>query len=213
MRALVDWERRQRAYYNVAPVDADTWRRARIYNLWFDHSVLRLVWTNQLEIAPGVFRSNHPTPGRLRRLKAQGIRSILTLRGSADSAHYATEQIYCEELGLTLHALGFSDKAVPPAATLLALVEMFRTIERPFLMHCKSGADRAGLAAALYLLAIEDRPLAEAEKMLSPGFLHFKGSKAGAMDRVLAGYARDGAGRSVEDWLRDGYDPGDLPPI
>ena len=64
MRRLVEIERRWRAYYNVAPVDPETWARARIYNLWFDHAVLRLFWTNQMEIAPGVFRSNHPTPGR-----------------------------------------------------------------------------------------------------------------------------------------------------
>jgi hypothetical protein len=40
-RRLNDLERRWRAYYNVAPVDDETWRRARIYNAWFDHAILR----------------------------------------------------------------------------------------------------------------------------------------------------------------------------
>ena len=34
-------------------------------------------------------------------------------------------------------------------------------------MHCKSGADRAGLASALWLLHVERRPVAEAMKQLS----------------------------------------------
>ena len=29
---------------------------------------------------------------------------------------------------------------------------MFETIEYPAVMHCKSGADRAGIMAALYLI-------------------------------------------------------------
>ncbi|MCR9069700.1 MAG: tyrosine-protein phosphatase [Rhodobacteraceae bacterium] len=207
LKALDRLERRWRAHFNVAPTDVESWRRARIYMLWFDHAVLRLFWTNQMQIAPGVIRSNHPTPGRLHRLKRRGVVSVLTLRGSADSAHYATEKIYCRELGLTLHAIGFSDKSAPPKASLTALIDKFRTIEKPFLMHCKSGADRAGLASALYLLVIEGKPLAEARRMLSPRFLHFKGSKTGVLDRVLDQYETESAGRDFETWLEESYDP------
>lgn len=207
LAALNAWERRWRTHFNVAPTDAETWRRARIYMLWFDHAALRLFWTNQMEIAPGVFRSNHPTPGRLHRLKRQGVGRILTLRGSAESAHFATERAYCAELGLDLHAVGFSDKAAPPKASLQALIAKFRKIEKPFLMHCKSGADRAGLASALYLLVIEGRPLPEARAMLSPRFLHFKGSKTGVLDRVLDQFEAEGRGRDFETWLEESYDP------
>ncbi len=212
MRKLVEIERRWRAYYNVAPTDPETWARARIYNLWFDHAVLRLFWTNQMEIAPGVFRSNQPTPGRLIRLRDQGIKSILSLRGRADSAHYLTEKIYCAELGLTLHTLGFSDKAPPTRAGILALIDLFRHIEKPFVMHCKSGADRAGLAAAIYLLVITGQSLQEAQKMLSLRFFHIRRSHAGELDRVLAGFAQNGGGRDFETWVRTHYDPHNLPP-
>ena len=204
---LVAWERRLRRQHDIPPVDRASWAKARIYNLWFDHSALRLIWTNQHEIAPGVFRSNNPTPGRLKRLKSDGIKSVLTLRGGSETAHYLTEKAYCAELGLAFHSIGFSDKQAPPAAGLLALIDLFRRIEKPFVMHCKSGADRAGLASVIYLLVIEGRPLDEAQKMLSPRFLHFKGSKTGILDRVFDAYRAEGRGRSFEDWLRDGYVP------
>jgi len=49
-------DQRWRKRFNVEPVCAVTRRKARIYMRWFDHEILRLVWTNQQEIAPGVFR-------------------------------------------------------------------------------------------------------------------------------------------------------------
>lgn len=207
LTALYRWERRWRTHVNVAPKDVETWRKARIYMLWFDHAVLRLFWTNEMRIAPGVIRSNQPTPGRLHRLKRRGVVSVLTLRGAGDKAHFTTERAYCAELGLTLHAIALSDKKAPPKAALQALIETFRSIEKPMLMHCKSGADRAGLASAIYLLAVEGKPLAEARRMLSLRFFHVKWSRAGVLDRVLDRFEADAEGRDFETWLEESYDP------
>jgi protein tyrosine phosphatase (PTP) superfamily phosphohydrolase (DUF442 family) len=208
-RRLNDIERRWRAHYNVAPVDDETWRRARIYNAWFDHAILRTFWTNQAEIAPGVWRSNHPTKARLKRMKARGLRTVISLRGGADEAHNATERIWCAELGLTLRSVGMSDKALPRRDTLLRLIETFREAETPLLVHCKAGADRAGLASAIYLLSMTDAPLVEARRMLSFRFLHLRGSKAGVLGKVLDAYAaRQDLG--FTDWVANVYDPAEL---
>ncbi|MCU4653672.1 tyrosine-protein phosphatase [Roseibacterium sp. SDUM158016] len=208
-RRLYDLERRWRAHYNVVPVDDETWRRARIYNAWFDHAILRTFWTNEAEVAPGVLRSNHPTKRRLKRLKAAGLRSVLSLRASPGAAHSATERLWCEELGLTLRTVAMTDKAAPTPASLLALIETFREIERPFLIHCKAGADRAGLASAIYLMVFEGRPVAEARKMLSVRFLHLRSSRAGVLGAVLDAYEADGAGAAMpfEAWVATRYDP------
>jgi len=205
-RRLTDIERRWRAHYNVAPVDDETWRKARIYNAWFDHAILRTVWTNQAEIAPGVWRSNHPTKARLKRLKALGLRTVISLRGGGDAAHNATERLWCEELGLTLRSVGMSDKVAPPRETLLHLIDTFREVETPLLIHCKAGADRAGLASAVYLLTMTDAPLPEARAMLSWRFLHLRSSKAGVLDAVLDAYAADSATPFAE-WVASAYDP------
>jgi protein tyrosine phosphatase (PTP) superfamily phosphohydrolase (DUF442 family) len=209
-RRLNNLERRWRAHYNVVPVDDDTWRRARIYNAWFDHAILRTVWTNQAEIAPGVWRSNHPTKARLKRLKAQGLKTVISLRGGGDAAHNATERLWCEELGLTLYSVGMSDKAPPPNATLLHLIETFREVETPLLIHCKAGADRAGLASAIYLLTMTEAPFATARRMLSWRFLHLRSSKAGVLDDVLDAYAPHD-NMPFTEWVASVYDPASLP--
>jgi protein tyrosine phosphatase (PTP) superfamily phosphohydrolase (DUF442 family) len=208
LRRLTDLERRLRAHYNVAPVDDETWRRARIYNAFFDHALLRSFWTNEAKIAPGVWRSNHPTEARLRRFKARGVKSVLSLRGNAPSAHNATERLWCDALGLTLHNLSMQDNRAPRSDQLLSLIETFRGIETPFVLHCKSGADRAGLASAVYLMVMENAPLSRARAMLSWRFLHLRRSRAGVLDAVLDAYEADGAEAALpfEDWVATRYD-------
>lgn len=209
LRRLHQFERRLRDHYNVAPVDEATWRRARIYNAWFDHAILRTLWRNEAEIAPGIWRSNHPTRARLERHAARGLKTVISLRGGGDAAHNATERLWCAELGLTLLSVSMSDKAAPGTAAVMHLIETFRAAETPLLIHCKAGADRAGLASAIYLLAMRAEPLAQARRMLSWRFLHLRRSRAGVLDSVLDAYAADG-GEAVlpfETWVKTRYDP------
>lgn len=208
LRRLTDIERRLRARYDVAPVDEATWARARIYNTWFDHAILRGLWTNEAEIAPGVFRSNHPTKARLMALKARGVVSVLSLRGNSVSAHNETERLWCEEIGLRLHRVSMKDNRAPRAETIAHLLATFREIERPFVMHCKAGADRAGLASAVYLMAIGGVPLAQARGMLSWRFWHLRRSRAGVLDAFLDAYEADGAEAAMpfETWVATRYD-------
>lgn len=208
LRRLTDLERRLRGHYNVAPVDAETWARAKTYNLWFDHAIFRTVWTNQAEVVPGVLRSNHPTRARLKRLKARGLVSVLSLRGSDPSAHNETERLWCQELGLKLHTVAMQDRRAPRPETLLEVIAAFRVIEKPFLIHCKAGADRAGMASAIYLMVIEGIPLAEARRMLSWRHWHVTGSRAGVLGAVFDAYAEDGAEAAMpfETWVETRYD-------
>lgn len=207
-KRIGDWEREKRAYYNTDLSTPENRRRAHIYNLWFDHAVLRKVWTNFFPVAPGVYRSNQPTHERFVKLKAMGIKSILNLRGAAGAAHYLVEEESCRELGLTLVNVTFHARHAAPAEDILKVIEAFRTIEKPFVMHCKSGADRAGFAAAIYLLVIEGRPMHEARRMLSPKYIHFKWTKTGILDYVLDLYEARNAESpiSFEEWVKTEYD-------
>lgn len=205
---ITQWERNLRASYNTDLSTPENRRRAHIYNLWFDHAILRGIWTNFCEVAPGVYRSNHPTHKRFEQMKEIGIKSVLNLRGSFGAAHYLVEEESCRELGLTLVSINLQARHAPPAKEILAMIAAFRELEKPFVMHCKSGADRAGLAAALYLLVIEGRPMAEARKMLSPRFLHFKFTKTGVLDHILDVYEARNAETPIrfEDWINESYD-------
>jgi protein tyrosine phosphatase (PTP) superfamily phosphohydrolase (DUF442 family) len=184
-------------------------RRASLIYHFQDHAFLRYHWTNLAKVAPGVWRSNHPTHDRFDRYRAMGIKAILNLRGPAHNPPYLFEKDSCDRLGLTLVSVGLYARKAPSRNHVLALFQTFRTIERPFLMHCKSGADRAGFAAALYLLSQEGATLAEARKQLSWRFLHFRASRTGILDHILDLYAAKLATGpiGIEDWFRDHYDP------
>ena len=207
-KRIGDWERNLRGHYNTDLSTPENRRRAHIYNMWFDHAVLRKFWTNFHPVAPGVFRSNQPTHARFVRLKARGIRSVLNLRGAAGAAHYLVEEESCRNLGLTLVNTTLHARFAAPREDIITLIDAFRTIEHPFVMHCKSGADRAGFAAAIYLMVIEGKPVSEARKMLSFKYIHIKQSKTGILDFILDRYdARNLEDPiSFEDWVRTEYD-------
>jgi protein tyrosine/serine phosphatase len=77
------------------------------------------------------------------------------------------------------------------------------------LVHCKSGADRAGFMATLYLLLQEGRSLAEAKEQLSLRYGHFRFAKTGILDAFLEAYQRDGEAKGVPflHWVAASYDP------
>lgn len=189
----------------------DRWARLRdtLHFQFVDHGILRHLWTNLAEIAPGVWRSNQPDARRLARYRAMGIRTVLSLRGTPDTAAYRIEKAACDRLGLAFVTTQLHARKAPRREALLRLFDLFRSIERPFVMHCKSGADRAGLAAALYLLAFEGASLAAARRQLSCRFLHIRASKTGVLDRLLDLYEdRLQQGPiGIEAWIATEYDP------
>ena len=187
---------------------ARTARREWRHYLFVDHAILRYYWHNFDEIAPGVFRSNHPTHARFAEYKAMGINTILNLRGEPDAPHHRFEKASCKALGLTLVSTPMLARSAPPREALLELLDHFKTIERPFLMHCKSGADRAGLASALYLLSEEGADIATARRMLSFRYLHIRATATGVLDHILDMFeARQEQGEiGIRDWIATEYD-------
>ena len=209
LNRLVMAEKRLRATYNVAPDSPENRRKAQIYMLWFDHEVLRKRWTNLDQIAPGVFRSNQPTFERLEKLKAQGINDVVNLRGKSEAAHYLIEKERCQALDLRLHNISLQARRAPEKQHLQELIRLFQQLDKPFLMHCKSGSDRAGLASVMYMLTQAGESIAAAKRMLSFRFLHLKLTKTGVLDYLLHKYEReyDEKGMSFERWIETHYDP------
>ena len=209
LNRLVMAEKRLRATYNVAPDTPENRRKAQIYMLWFDHEVLRKRWTNLHQIAPGVFRSNQPTFERLEKLKEQGINDVVNLRGKSEAAHYLIEKERCQALDLRLHNISLQARRAPEKQHLQELIRLFQQLDKPFLMHCKSGSDRAGLASVMYMLTQTGDSIAAAKRMLSIRFLHLKLTKTGVLDYLLHKYERDFGEKSIsfERWLETHYDP------
>ncbi|WP_165971710.1 phosphatase domain-containing protein [Meridianimarinicoccus aquatilis] len=183
-------------------------RRAWWHFQLLDHAFLRVVWWNLFEIAPDVWRSNQPSPKRLKRYKRMGIRSVINLRGAVQQSPYLFEEEACAKLGLHLHNITLSARKLVPRENILTLIDLMRSVEKPFVLHCKSGADRAGFASAIYLAVIEGRPVAEARKQLHWKYMHLSTTDTGVLDHVFDVYEAEQADTPMpfEDWLNTRYD-------
>ncbi len=204
-----NWRRTLRDDLKVSSLTTvDERRKAHRYMLWFDHEIVRIPWSNFAQVAPGVYRSNQPTRARLERYAARGIKTILFLRATSPVPPYLFARANCEALGLTLVERSLSARSAPRRERIMDLIATFPTLEKPFLMHCKSGADRASLASVIWLLTQEGASVAQARKMLSPRFIHFKWTKTGILDYILDAYeARTSrAPIGFAEWVATEYD-------
>ena len=122
--------------------------------LFVDHAVFRLVWSNLAPVIPGkVYRCNHPTPARLVRLTRRlGLTTVINLRGRAGNGSDALSREAAGRLGLDFIDMALESRGAPQRDRILRLHDIYRTMRGPALLHCKSGADRAGLAAGLIVL-------------------------------------------------------------
>lgn len=217
MKALIDrklseWERALRSSIGNDITTPANRRRALLDFHFFDHGFLRTVWTNFDRVAPDVYRSNQPDPARYRRLADRGIRTILNLRGVSPHSHYLFAEEACREHGLTMVSVPLEARRAVPRERVLELLRAFRTVEKPFLMHCKSGADRAGFASTLYLVAIRGESVEDAMRHLSLRYVHLKRSKTGICDHFFEVYAARNARApiDIETWIATEYDADDL---
>ncbi len=175
--------------------------------LFIDHAVLRIAWTNFHTVQPcTLYRSNHPTPGNLKRFtQTAGLKTIISLRGRTGNGSDALSRETAEELGLDFIDLPLRSRAAPKRDWILQFANVLQSMRRPALVHCKSGADRAGFAAAIFLL-IEGSSSNEAKRQLSLRFGHIKQSKTGILDRFIEMWVRHGEGRKqFLQWVAEDY--------
>ena len=176
-----------------------------------DHGFLRFYWHNQHLVADDVWRSNQPGPGRIAALAKTGIKTIVNLRGPRHDGGWQLEAEACAKVGITLLDFTARSRAAPSKTMLYEARDLFATFETPALMHCKSGADRAGLMSALYLLIAKGRPAREAMGQLALKYGHVKAAKTGLLDAFFGSYLPyEDQGMAFFEWVESIYDPDDL---
>ncbi|MCA3599881.1 MAG: tyrosine-protein phosphatase [Methylobacterium sp.] len=194
---LVDWRTRSAAWFDL---------------LVRDFGVVRLLWKNRRQYGPMGWRSNQPMPWDIGWAARHGIRSILNLRHDAPNhGGHALAREKAEALGIayeTLIDVPVFSRTAPPGEHLLAIAERLRRLPRPLLVHCKSGADRAGFIAALDRIVTQGASVRAAKDELSLRHLHIRSSRAGILDAVFEAYlaACPDEARPFLDWVRDDYD-------
>lgn len=174
-----------------------------------DGGLIRLILPNRHRVAEGVWRSGQPGPRQLRAFARGGGRTVISLRAGRRVPTRAREEEVCRALGLAFHTAALRGHRLPTADELRGIADLFATVERPVLLHCQSGADRAGLAAALWLLLVEERDVGQARRQLSPRYGHNPLGRAGLLDALLDAYARDAAQAAIPfaRWVETIYDP------
>ena len=178
--------------------------------LFVDHGIFRVIYNNLHALPGGLYRSSQPSPGQIRKYhRTIGLRTIINLRGADDSRRYALEAEECRRLGIELIDFkGIMSRSAPYAEVVSEAQKLFDRIEYPALIHCKSGADRAGFAAALYRMFRLKAPVQDAMGELSWKYGHLKGSKTGILDFFFEEYLIANAREPIEfmTWLATIYE-------
>lgn len=120
-----------------------------------------------------------------RNIRANGIRTIVNLRGeNAGEAWYRDELRAASATNVDHVDFRLSANHEVSDEDLERLSGLFREAAKPILVHCEGGADRSGLASALFELVIAKRPASTAGEQLSFRYGHFPwlGSRTIAMD-------------------------------
>lgn len=177
--------------------------------LFVDHGIFRALYSNTHRVSPKMYRAAQPSPGQIARAARLGVKTIVNLRGRRDCGSYLLQKEACARHGIALVDFPVSSRDAPRPEDMRKLKELFARIEYPALMHCKSGADRAGIGAALYLHLHEGVPLEEAAKQLHWKYGHFRHAKTGILDHFLAHYRARAAAEPVDFllWAETRYDP------
>jgi len=125
-------------------------------------------------------------------IENKNIKAIINLRKARpDEKWYQLESQTALKNNVKLYDIALPDHDLPKYRILNSLTDTLLTAEKPFLIHCRRGADRAGLASALALAIEQNLPLFEIKKQFSwrYGVIPYSGSIG---DRVFSKY---------EQWL------------
>jgi len=216
-RLRSDEERYARRMARIARWDRPIEGRSQRLRAWanmllVDHGIFRIAYLNAHRVTPGLWRSAQPAPHQIGRFARQGLKTIVNLRGGREHGSWPLQKEASEQHGIALVDFVLRSRGAPDRETILSAKSFFENLQEPALVHCKSGADRAGFFSALYLLIHEKRPLDEATRQLALRYGHFRFAKTGILDAFFDAYRREGDAKGIGflTWVETIYDPARL---
>ena len=112
------------------------------------------------------------------------IMSILNLRGKElESQWYKDELAVSITRHIAHYDIALSALCEPTDKDIKEMIDIFKSAPRPILIHCLGGADRSGLAAAIWKRVIDKEPKSQAACQLSLPYGHLPFGKTRVMDK------------------------------
>ena len=150
-----------------------------------------------------------PTPLRIKNYSKLGIKTIINLRGVRKDGGWLLENEACEKYNIKLIDFRARSRAAPEKEMIFKADKLFNSIQYPALIHCKSGADRAGIMCALYILLHKREHPIIAQEQLSWKYLHVKWAKPGILDFFIENYGKQYNKKKIEflAWVKNQYIP------
>ena len=176
--------------------------------LVLDYGIMRVLYNNRHRISPEAWRSAQPAPHQIRHAARKGVKTVINLRGDQSFGTTWLEEQACRQNGLTLVNFKLRSRAAPSRAELHATRDLLGSIEYPVLIHCKSGADRAGLMSVLFRHIRQGVPIEKAKRELSLRYGHIRQADTGVLDHFFDSYLADNAREPIEfwEWVDTRYD-------
>jgi protein tyrosine/serine phosphatase len=211
--------RRSDAFLRETMHNSSSWLRRRTAPalcyaemLLIDFGIARAVYPNRHRIADDVWRSAQPAPHHLRWMAGKGIKTVINLRGDQLFGTRWLEEQACRRLGLALVDVRLRSRSAPSREEFRAVRETIDKVEFPILLHCKSGADRAGIMSALVLHLKKGIPIADARRQLALRYGHFRHADTGVLDYVFDCYLEANAKKKIDfwEWIETAYDPEEI---
>ena len=174
-----------------------------------DHGIFRAIYSNTHPLSRDVWRSSQPAPAMIRRLaKRRGLKTVINLRGDRDCGSYRLEKAACDRYRVKLIDFIIRSRQVPERHVFHEAKALFDSIEYPMLLHCKSGADRAGLMSVLFMILKVGMPVDEARRQLSLRYGHIRQADTGVLDMVFESYLAHSSREPIAflDWVDKYYD-------
>ncbi|WP_022977743.1 fused DSP-PTPase phosphatase/NAD kinase-like protein [Nevskia ramosa] len=185
--------------------------RAWLNMLFVDHSIFRFIYNTRMAVTPELHRCGHPMPYQLRGAQRAGIKTVLSLRGN--ETHLGSNQLEwdtCKRIGLNLVHFPIGSRSAPQRDEVLEIINLLETLPKPLLIHCKSGADRAGMVSTIWQLLRGESFDTAMRQLDFWRHGHIKAAKTGVLDQLFYTYRDHVAahpGTTFPDWVANHYDP------
>jgi protein tyrosine/serine phosphatase len=161
----------------------------------------REVRDNFYEVVPGeLYRSRQLVGKRLNSyIKRYRFKTIVNLRGVNEGKKWWNkEREIAKNNGVAFYNIPMSASSLPSKEGIKKLIWIYEHAQKPFYIHCQGGADRTGLATAVYKM-LDGQSNKKALNNLSVKYGHIK-RKNPAMDFFVKIW-------QGKNWALHSYDP------